>query len=125
MDHDQVAQAQPADKRPTAGCSQGVVVNPLDVELSHCYVYYENWAFPIEGRLAPGEAVELQSITPLDLKWQLSRRRVIESKDVSTPWDRADLSDPPRIAEMLMFFGAAGGRAYTRLSHSLSELTST
>ena len=49
---------------------------------------------PIEGRLAPGDVVELQYITPLDLKWHLSRRRVVESRDVSTPWDRADLSDP-------------------------------
>jgi hypothetical protein len=103
------------------GMLQGVVVNPLDVELSQCNVFYENWAFPIEGRLAPGDAVELEYITPLDLRWQLTRRRVIESRDVRTPWDRDDLSDPPRVAEMLMFFGAAGGRAHTRLSHSFQS----
>ena len=72
----------------------------------------------VEGRLGPGEAAELEYVTPLDLKWQLTRRHVVESTDVSSPWDRADVSDPPRIAEMLMFYGAAGGRAYTRLSHS-------
>ncbi len=102
----------------SGGLLEGLVVNPLDVSLSHCYVYYGNWAYPIEGRLEPGDAVELAHITPLDLKWHLSGRRVIESRDVSTPWDRADLSNLPRIAQMLMFYGAAGGRAYTRLTHS-------
>jgi len=99
------------------GLLEGFVVNPLDVELSQCYVYYGNWAFLIEGRLAPGEAAELEYITPLDLKWHLTRRRVVESRDVSTPWDRADLSDPARVAQIMMFYGAAGGRAYTRLTH--------
>jgi hypothetical protein len=100
------------------GLLTGIVVNPFDVELSQCHVYFENWAYPVEGRLGPGETAELEYVTPLDLRWQLTRRRVVESTDVSSPWDRADVSDPPRIAEMLMFFGAAGGRAYTRLSHS-------
>ncbi|MHB0955658.1 MAG: hypothetical protein ACYC6N_18650 [Pirellulaceae bacterium] len=100
------------------GLLAGSVVNPLEVELSHCRVYFENWAYPLERRLGPGEAADLEYITPLDLKWQLTRRRVVESTDVSTPWDRADLTDPQRIAEMLMFYGAAGGRAYTRLAHS-------
>ena len=94
------------------------MVNPLDVELSHCRVYYDNWAYPVEGRLGPGESCDLEFVTPLDLKWQLTRRRVVESTDVSSPWDRADLTDPMRITEMLMFYGAAGGRAYTRLTHS-------
>ncbi|NLX57247.1 MAG: hypothetical protein GXY58_19230 [Planctomycetaceae bacterium] len=105
-------------KATAGGTLEGVVVNPLDVELSHGFVYYENWAYPIEGRLGPGDTVDLQYITALDLKWQLSRRRVIESREAITPWDRADLSDPARVAEMLMFYGAASGRVYTRLSHS-------
>jgi hypothetical protein len=100
------------------GTLSGVVVNPLDVELSHCRIYYDNWAYPVEGRLGPGESCDLEFVTPLDLKWQLTRRRVVESTDISSPWDRADLTDPMRITEMLMFYGAAGGRAYTRLTHS-------
>ena len=61
--------------------------------------------------------MELDNTSPLDLKWQLTRRQIVQSKDISTPWDRADLSDPPRVAQMLMFHGAAGGQVYTRLSH--------
>lgn len=99
------------------GMLRGTVTNPLGVDLTQCYVFFENWAYPIDGRLRSGESYELDYVNPLDLKWHLARRRVIQSLDVSTPWDRADLSDPARIAEMLMFHGAAGGRTYTRLTH--------
>jgi len=99
------------------GLLSGVVVNPLNVELTHCQIYYENWAYPIAGRLKPGQEVDLEEITPLDLKWQLMRRRVVESHEVMTPWDRTEVTDAPRIAEMMLFYGAAGGRAYTGLTH--------
>jgi hypothetical protein len=99
------------------GLLRGRVVNPLAVELAQCYVYFENWAYPIEGRLRPGDSYALDGVSPLDLKWHLTRRRVIQSQDISTPWDRADLTDPGRVAEMLMFHSASGGRTYTRLGH--------
>ncbi len=99
------------------GLLTGRVTNPWSVELSRCSLYFQNWAFRLEGKLAPGQSAELRFLTPLDLKWQLTRRRVVDSGDVSTPWNRSDFSDPPRIAELLMFHGAAGGRAYTRLTH--------
>jgi hypothetical protein len=100
------------------GLLSGVVVNPLNVELSQCHVYYENWTYPIRGRLRPGQEVDLEEITPLDLKWQLMGRRVVESHEVMSPWDRTDVTNAPRIAEMMLFYGAAGGRAYTGLTHS-------
>ena len=99
------------------GLLSGIVVNPLDVELSNCRVYYENWAYTIDGRLKPGQEVDLEDITPLDLKWQLMRRRVVESHEVTSLWDRTDVTNAPRITEMMMFYGAAGGRAYTGLTH--------
>lgn len=100
------------------GLLTGVVVNPLEVELSHCRIYFENWAYTIEGRLRPGQEVDLEEITPLDLKWQLMGRRVVESREVVTHWDRADVTNAPRITEMMLFYGAAGGRTYTGLTHS-------
>ena len=85
--------------------------------MSNCRVYYENWAYTIDGRLKPGQEVDLEDITPLDLKWQLMRRRVVESHEVTSLWDRTDVTNAPRITEMMMFYGAAGGRAYTGLTH--------
>ncbi|MCU0959616.1 MAG: hypothetical protein MUF48_05880 [Pirellulaceae bacterium] len=99
------------------GLLRGLIVNPLDVELVQSYLYFGDWAFPIEGRWGPGDRLDVAALTPLDLRWHLTRRRIIEAVDVTTPWDRADLSDPARVADMLMFYGVAGGRAYTRLSH--------
>ncbi len=96
---------------------QGTVTNPLQVELSNAWVYFENWAYPLEGRLAPGETVRLGKAPPFDLSWQLQDRRVIGSHDEGSQWSRDDLSNTPRIVELLMFYSAAGGRAYTRLSH--------
>ncbi len=97
---------------------QGTVTNPLEVELSNAWVFFENWAYPLEGRLAAGETVRLGDRPPLDLSWQLARRRIIGTRDEGTAWSRDDLSDTARIVEMLMFYSAAGGRAYTRLSNS-------
>ena len=93
------------------GLLRGRVVNPLEVALAQCYVYFENWAYPIDGRLGPGDSYALDDISPLDLKWHLTRRRVIQSQDISTPWDRgSDRSG--RVAEMLMFHSAAGARLH-------------
>jgi hypothetical protein len=39
-----------------------------------------------------------------------------DNKDTTTPWDQAD-QDIARIAEMMMFHDAAGGRGYSRLKH--------
>lgn len=95
----------------------GRIANPLDISLSHCAVLYENWFYRLDRRLDPGEAVDLEFESPLDLRWQLTRRRLLETTDVSTPWNQADFDNVPRILEMLMFHDAAGGRNYTRLSH--------
>ena len=36
------------------GFLRGTIVNPLKVELSQCYVYHENWAYPLSGPVASG-----------------------------------------------------------------------
>ncbi len=94
------------------------MTNPLTVELTHCSVYYQNWAYPLDGSLAPGGSVQLGGQQPLDLRWRLTRRSVVGSQEVRTTWRRDDVSDMDRLAEMLMFYGAAGGQLYTGLSHN-------
>jgi hypothetical protein len=103
------------------GLLSGYLTNPLEVELSNCSVYYDNWAYRLDRRLAPGDRVDLDFESPLDLRWQLTRRRLVESRDIATPWDRADFSDVGRILEMMMFHHAAGGRAYTRLGDEYQQ----
>lgn len=98
------------------GLLSGRLANPLDVELSDCMVLYRNWSYPLTGSLRPGQEFTIDGLPPRNLEWRLTRRRVVDSKDVSTPWDQASL-DTQRILEILMFHKAAGGKAYTALDH--------
>jgi len=97
------------------GLLSGRLVNPLGIGLSDCMILYRNWSYPLSGSLGPGESVGFDGLSPRNLEWRLTRRRVVDTKDVSTPWDPMSL-DVPRILEVLMFYRAAGGRSYTGLT---------
>jgi hypothetical protein len=97
------------------GLLRGEFSNPLPVELSDCMLLYGNWAHDVKGTLGPGETARVDD-QPLNLQWRLSRRRLVEMSDVGTPWDQSSF-EVPRILELMMFHKAAGGRAYTGLSH--------
>jgi hypothetical protein len=60
--------------------------------------------------------VNFDGVSPRNLEWYLSRRRVVDTKDVGTPWEQTS-TDVPRILEVMMFYKAAGGAGYTRLTH--------
>ncbi len=99
------------------GLPRGEVVNPLPVELSDCLVHFGNWGFRLDatrGVLAPGQKTRIELERALNLQWRLTGRRVIESRDIGTPWDQHTLV-VPRILEMMMFHSAAGGDSYTQL----------
>jgi hypothetical protein len=98
------------------GMLSGSLVNPLDVELNDCQILYRNWSYPLTGAFRPGESVALERLRPRNLEWRLTRRQVVDTREVGTPWDQASL-DVPRILEALMFYQAAGGRRYTGLTH--------
>lgn len=98
------------------GLLSGRLTNPLQVDLTECMVVYENWLYPVAGALRSGEGVSFDGVSPRNLEWHLSRRRVVETKDVGTPWDQASV-DVPRILELMMFYGAAGGANYSGLTH--------
>ena len=97
---------------------QGECVNPLDVALTEWFLVFNNRLYRGDRRLEPGETVSLADFsTTRYLDWHLTRRRVnSDNKDMTTPWDQAD-QDIARIAEMMMFHDAAGGRGYSRLKH--------
>jgi hypothetical protein len=96
---------------------RGQVVNPLPMRLTGCVLYHDRWAYRL-GTLEPGQKISLDDIaSPLDVKWLLTLRTVVDSRDVTTPWNRSMRDDVPRILEMLMFHETAGGRGYTGLLH--------
>ncbi|MCB9937852.1 MAG: hypothetical protein H6823_06395 [Planctomycetaceae bacterium] len=101
------------------GLLRGNVMNPLPVELHDCLLLYENWAYKLERKgsvLQPGDSTPVHLEKPLNFSWRLTRRRVVDIKDITTPWEQGDL-DVPRILEMMMFHGVAGGDKYTQLHH--------
>ena len=95
----------------------GTVRNPLPFRLIGCMLYHDRWVYNLRT-LEPGQEVTLNDDSaPLDVKWMLTNRTVIESRDVTTPWDRKMHDDVPRILRTMMFHEAAGGRGYTGLMH--------
>ena len=105
------------------GLLEGQLVNPFPVELTNCLVLYSIWAYRIDqtlGALQPGQVVRIDRERPLNLEWRLTRRRVLEKRNVTTPWDPNSL-DVPRLLEMMMFHQAAGGENYTLLAHRYEQ----
>ncbi|TVS20541.1 MAG: hypothetical protein EA424_03450 [Planctomycetaceae bacterium] len=98
------------------GLLSGRLINPLEVELSDCQVLYRNWSYPLTGTIGPGATVAFEGLRPRNLEWRLTRRQVVETREIGTPWDQSSW-DVPRILEILMFYQAAGGRRYTGLTH--------
>jgi hypothetical protein len=97
---------------------RGSLRNPLPVTLDQCLLVHGRWAYPV-GRLEPSAARSVEQLTRLRrLEDVLVRRSVdlTEMKSVSDPWDPQSV-DVPRIMEMVMFYRAAGGQAYTKLLH--------
>lgn len=90
----------------------------VPVTLTDWHLVFGNWLYRGDRRLEPGDTIELEEFSVTRYHdWHLTRKKVsVDHKDVSTPWDRADL-DVARILEMMMFHEAAGGSGYTRLQH--------
>jgi len=103
-------------QRKASGSVQGVVANPLQVELQDAVLFYGGWVYTIKRPLAPGAAVELTSgANQRSVDWRLNEKTIdMENKDHSTPWDPANF-DVPRIMDVMMFNKKAGGRGYTDL----------
>jgi hypothetical protein len=97
------------------GLLAGELVLPLDVPLDECLLAHGEKLYRI-GSLAAGQRVRIADFPPLDLEARLTQRRIEQTKDVATPWDKAS-TDIPRIVQMLLFHEAARGRSYTGLSH--------
>jgi hypothetical protein len=97
------------------GLLSGEFVSPLNVALDECLLAHGEKLYRI-GNLAAGQRVELAEFPPLDLEARLTLRRIEQTKDVATPWDKAS-TDVPRIVQMMLFHESARGQSYTGLTH--------
>lgn len=96
------------------GFLDGTAKNVLNVPLKDCILIYDRWFYEV-GRLLPGGEINVKSLkSPRSFRSRLTRRRLQDKRDVSTPWDERNLNTA-RIMEMLMFHETAGGRTYTNL----------
>ena len=99
---------------------EGTFTNPLDVSLSNVRLLFENYAYVLPNDLEPGETIDvLSEMKERNVRSLLTRRissSEKETKGRNSPWDPQD-TRVSRIADMLMFFRAAGGSNYTGLTH--------
>ena len=77
---------------------------------------YDRWAYAI-GNVGPGNTIQMEDRSIIDIQTMLTRRRVVNGRNVMTPWD-VESSDVDMIMRMMMFYSAAKGRSYTNLRHS-------
>jgi hypothetical protein len=109
--------------RPRGLGLEGTIVNPFDFPLKNCRLLYENDVYELNEALAPGEAIAVESETKVrTLVGYLTRQRTVANEEKksqntqSLPWDMQE-TRIPRIADLLMFYAAAGGSNYTGLTH--------
>ena len=109
--------------RLTAGLDakvSGSITNPLPVDIEEAYLVYDRTAYRL-GRLAPGVMVPFDDVVEVDLQTLLTRRKVVQGHNVVTPWD-ANSTGVDRVMQLMMFYSAAKGRAYTRLQHRYQRM---
>ncbi len=104
---------------------EGTFTNPLDVPLTNVRLLFENYAYILPNELEPGETIDvLSEMKERNVRSLLTRRVSTssekESKGRNSPWDPQD-TRVTRIADMLMFFRAAGGSNYTGLTHRFQD----
>lgn len=100
----------------------GTVKNPLDVELINARLYHGEWAYVLDDPLGPGDAFDVGTDTNSRTLSSILNRKYRSSGDdkfrtSATRWEVSEM-EISRIAEVLMFFDAAGGKSYTGLSHA-------
>ena len=100
---------------------EGTFSNPLDQPLKDCRLLFGQYVYQLSESLEPGGEIDILGD---DLREQTTRsylnRRSKDSEDANRarriPWNPTS-TRIDRLAEILMFYSAAGGREYTGLSH--------
>jgi len=112
------------NRRPGSDLLAGELVNPLPVDLLDGMLIYRNWVYLLPTRFPSGASIPaVDSLRQKNFRWQLSRKKALESSSEGEAWNAADFGSISRVAEMLMFHSAVGGSRYTQLHHDpLSSL---
>lgn len=100
---------------------EGTFSNPLNRPLKECRLLFGEYVYQLPARLEPGDEIDILGD---DLREQTTRsylnRRSKDSEDANRarkiPWDPTS-TRIDRLAEIMMFYSAAGGHEYTGLSH--------
>ena len=100
----------------------GRITNTLGFAMEDCLLVYDRWVYQL-GTMAAGESARFDSGTQrVELKTLLTGRKMMMDakgdhvEPQPAPYDVAS-KQIPYILRMMMFFDAAGGSSYTRLSH--------
>lgn len=97
---------------------EGVIVNPLNVDLRDAALYYHRWHYALKSRMPAGDRVTLSAqMIPRDVSRRLNRQQEKDGKLTTARWDPADRGQLDRLLELMMFHKAATGRNYTSLTH--------
>lgn len=97
---------------------EGVLVNPLPVDLLEPMILYHNWFYGLNSRIPAGGSLTISYDTiPKDLARRLNGRQTVEGQEQIVRWDPADRTSVDRLLELMMFHEAAAGRKYTSLAH--------
>jgi hypothetical protein len=106
---------------------EGTFTNPLNAPLKNVKLLFEDYLYTVEGTLGAGEPIDILGD---DLDEQTTRsffnRRKKDKDDANKarnlPWNPTS-TRLDRLAEILMFYSAAGGNEYVGLSHSYQPWT--
>ncbi len=99
---------------------EGSITNPLPFDLLDGMLVYRNWAYILPTRFRANATIEsVDTLRQKNFRWQLSRQRAVESSSETEAWNPSDTKSISRVAEMLMFYDAVGGRRYTKLDHEV------
>jgi hypothetical protein len=102
---------------------KGRITNSLDFPLEECLLVYDRWAYQL-GTLQPGESAAIDSMVErAELKTLLTGVRMDVGEDdqkklrqQTTPYEVAS-RNVAYILRAMMFYDAAGGGRYYRLSN--------
>ena len=108
----------------------GTITNPLNFPLRDCILAHGQLVYQI-GTIGPGEAVRVGPLMQRsELKTLLTGKKMVDPNASDSIADKyrqeitaydPSRTDVPYILRMMMFYGAAGGRRYTRLWNSYQD----
>ena len=111
----------------SAGSSrlEGTLTNPFDVTMSDVKLYFENYAYVLKKQeLQPRETIdvfsEMKERTARSLLTRRAKKNEKDNRSHNAPWNPTDIR-VDRIADMMMFYTAAGGNNYTGLTNNFQS----